>query len=95
MLASTGWAILFGKSVVAPVFGHTLLGWIAFAGKNIHNFVGPVFAVSMLVTFVTSAMDNLPVLADLEWLVRLRGAPGREHPRWCPPCRWAISTLAP
>jgi formate dehydrogenase subunit gamma len=78
-LAFTGIAMLFGKYVVLPLFGHTLFGWIAYAGKNIHNFVGPVFAVSLLVMFVTYVRDNLPTLTDLKWLTRLGGLLGKGH----------------
>ncbi len=78
-LAFTGIAILFGKYVVLPIFGHTLFGWIAYAGKNIHNFVGPVFAVSLLVMFVTYVRDNLPTLTDLKWMTRLGGLIGKGH----------------
>jgi formate dehydrogenase subunit gamma len=78
-LAITGIAMLFGKYVVLPLFGHTLFGWIAYAGKNIHNFVGPVFAVSLLVMFVTYVRDNLPTLTDLRWLTRLGGLLGKGH----------------
>lgn len=78
-LAFTGIAILFGKYVVLPLFGHTLFGWIAYAGKNIHNFVGPLFAVSLLVMFVTFVKDNLPGLTDIRWLARLGGLLGKGH----------------
>jgi len=78
-LAFTGIAMLFGKYVVLPLFGHTLFGWIAYAGKNIHNFVGPLFAVSLLVMFVTYVRDNLPTLTDLKWLTRLGGLLGKGH----------------
>lgn len=78
-LAFTGIAILFGKYVVLPLFGHTLFGWIAYAGKNIHNFVGPLFAVSLLVMFVTYVKDNLPGLTDITWLARLGGLLGKGH----------------
>jgi formate dehydrogenase subunit gamma len=79
-LAFTGIAMLFGKYVVLPLFGHTLFGWIAYAGKNIHNFVGPLFAGSVLVMFVTYVKDNLPTLMDVKWLVRLGGLLGKDHP---------------
>ncbi|MBK4734505.1 formate dehydrogenase subunit gamma [Noviherbaspirillum pedocola] len=78
-LAATGLAILFGKYVVLPVFGHTLFGWIAYAGKNIHNFVGPVFAVSVVAMFFTFVKDNIPKAVDLVWLLRLGGLLGKDH----------------
>jgi formate dehydrogenase subunit gamma len=79
-LAVTGLAILFGKYVILPVFGHTLFGWIAYAGKNIHNFVGPVFAASVVAMFITFVKDNLPKPVDLVWLSRLGGLLGNSHP---------------
>ena len=81
VLAFTGIAMLFGRYVLLPLFGHTLFGWIAYAGKNIHNFVGPVFAVSLLAMFVTFVRDNLPTLTDLKWLTRLGGLLGKGHPQ--------------
>ena len=78
-LAFTGIVMLFGKYVILPLFGHTLFGWIAYAGKNIHNFVGPVFAGALLVMFVTYVRDNLPTLTDMKWLTRLGGLLGKGH----------------
>jgi len=60
LLALTGGTILFGKYILLPVFGLTLFGWVAFACKNIHNFVGPVFTGSIVVFFVLFVKDNLP-----------------------------------
>jgi len=47
---------------VLRVFGHTLFGWIAYAGKNIHNFVGPACAGSVLMMFGAFVRDNPPGL---------------------------------
>jgi len=79
-LALTGMMILFGKYVLMPIFGHTLFGWINYAGKNIHNFVGPLFAGSLVVMFITYVKDNIPGLTDLRWLARLGGVLGKGHP---------------
>lgn len=79
VLALTGLIMLFGKYVLLPVFGYTLFGWLAYASKNIHNFVGPLFTVSTLVVFAIFVRDNLPRLVDLKWLVRLGGLIGKGH----------------
>jgi formate dehydrogenase subunit gamma len=79
VLALTGMTMLFGKYVVLPVFGHTLFGWLAYACKNIHNFVGPLFSVSTLVVFLIFVKDNLPHPADIKWVARLGGAIGKDH----------------
>ena len=38
----------FGKFFLLPILGTTLFGWLTYALKNVHNFVGPLFAVSLL-----------------------------------------------
>jgi formate dehydrogenase subunit gamma len=78
-LAITGITMLFGKYVLLPVFGHTLFGWLAYACKNIHNFVGPIFTVSTIVVFIIFVKDNLPHPADIKWVARLGGAIGKDH----------------
>lgn len=73
LLAITGVTMLFGKYVLLPVFGLTLFGWLAFACKNIHNFVGPVFFGGIVVLFILFVKHNLPAASDLKWLVKLGG----------------------
>jgi formate dehydrogenase subunit gamma len=79
VLAITGIVMLFGKYVLLPVFGYTLFGWLAYACKNIHNFVGPVFTVSIIVFFVIYVKDNLPHASDIKWIKRMGGAVGKGH----------------
>lgn len=79
LLALTGGTILFGKYVLLPVFGLTLFGWLAFACKNIHNFVGPVFAGSIVLFFVIFVKDNLPAKSDLNWFARFGGLLSGKH----------------
>lgn len=78
-LAISGIIILFGKHILMPVFGHTLYGWLAYACKNVHNFVGPVFTVSSIVVFFIFVKDNLPHRSDITWLARAGGAIGKGH----------------
>ncbi len=79
LLAITGITLLFGKYVLLPVFGLTLFGWLAFACKNIHNFVGPVFFGGIVVLFILFVKHNLPAASDLKWLVKLGGMYGGAH----------------
>jgi formate dehydrogenase subunit gamma len=79
ILAFTGIVMLFGKYVLLPIFGYTLFGWLAYASKTIHNFVGPVFTVSIIVFFVIYVKDNLPHATDIKWIKRLGGAVGKDH----------------
>lgn len=79
ILAFTGIVMLFGKHVLLPLFGYTLFGWLAYACKNIHNFVGPIFTISVIVFFIIYVKDNLPHASDVKWIKRLGGAVGKGH----------------
>lgn len=79
LLATTGSILLFGKHIVLPVIGYTLFGWLATLAKNIHNFVGPVFAFCTILMFVTFVKDNFPKAHDLKWLAKFGGLISGEH----------------
>ena len=79
VLAVSGVIMIFGKYFLLPVLGLTLFGWLSYALKNVHNFVGPLFAVSLLVVFFTFLRDNLPAKGDWTWLRRGGGMLGGEE----------------
>lgn len=78
-LAVSGLVMAFGKFVLLPVLGGTLFGWLAYALKSLHNFAGPVFAVSLVVVFCTFLRDNLPRREDWQWLRRGGGLFSGAH----------------
>jgi len=67
-LAISGLVMAFGKFFLLPIMGSTLFGWLTYALKNVHNFVGPLFAVSLLIIVVTFVKDNIATRADWVWL---------------------------
>jgi formate dehydrogenase subunit gamma len=69
-LGLTGLAMLFGKHILLPVFGYTLFGWVAALSKLVHNFVAPLFIVSVIAMVLLFLRDNLPRLYDLRWFAR-------------------------
>jgi formate dehydrogenase subunit gamma len=73
ILAVSGLTMLFGKYVLLPLIGHTLFGWLATLGKNLHNFVGPIFMFSIAVSVVTFIRDNFPRAYDFIWLAKVGG----------------------
>lgn len=79
LLALTGLMMLFGKHLLLPVLGHTLFGYLTIVGKNIHNFVGPVFAFAVFWVFVLFARDNIPSPRDWLWLRKFGGLFTGEH----------------
>ena len=81
VLAVSGIVIAFGKFFLLPVMGATLFGWLSYGLKTVHNFAGPLFAVSLLVVIFTFIRDNLPAKGDLHWLRRGGGLlSGHEVP---------------
>ncbi|MDB5931400.1 MAG: formate dehydrogenase gamma subunit [Polaromonas sp.] len=70
ILAISGLVMAFGKFFALPVMGGTLFGWLAYALKNLHNFAGPVFAVSLVIVFFTFLRDNLPSRDDINWILK-------------------------
>jgi formate dehydrogenase subunit gamma len=73
ILALSGLTMLFGKYVLLPLIGHTLFGWLATLGKNLHNFVGPIFMFSIVVFAAKFIRDNIPRAYDVTWLVKVGG----------------------
>ncbi|MBI1943902.1 MAG: formate dehydrogenase subunit gamma [Betaproteobacteria bacterium] len=68
VLGATGLIMLFGKHVLLPVFGYTLFAWLSSLAKNLHNFVAPLFVVSLVVFILMYLKDNLPEKGDGAWL---------------------------
>ena len=80
ILAVSGLVMAFGKFFLLPVLGGTLFGWLSYALKTAHNFAGPLFAVSLLIVFVTFIKDNWPSATDIAWLKAGGGLFGGEDP---------------
>lgn len=70
ILAVSGLTMLFGKHVVMPLMGHTLFAWLTQLLKQLHNFVGPLFIVSLVLAFLIFLKDNLPSRGDLMWFLK-------------------------
>jgi formate dehydrogenase subunit gamma len=72
VLGISGLIMLFGKYVVLPVFGYTIFAWLAALSKNLHNFIAPLFMLSIVVMIVMWLRDNLPRAYDWQWFARPR-----------------------
>ncbi len=76
VLGVSGVVMAFGKFFLQPIIGGTLFGWLTYLLKNMHNFAGPLFAVSLAVVFFTFLRDNWPQKGDLQWLLKGGGLLG-------------------
>ncbi len=79
LLAITGIVILFGKYVLLPILGATVFSTISLIGKNIHNFVGPLFIFSLIVMFFMFVKDNFFSGEDFTWLAKMGGLLSGNH----------------
>ena len=81
VLALTGIIMLFGKYLILPWLGYAGFSWLTIIAKNLHNFVGPLFIFSLVVSFLIFVKDNLIHRIDIEWLTKLGGMfSGKEVP---------------
>lgn len=78
ILAISGLVMAFGKFILQPVIGGALFGWLTWALKTMHNFAGPLFAVSLVIVFFTFLRDNWPQKGDLNWLLKGGGLVGSK-----------------
>ncbi|MEO8739085.1 MAG: formate dehydrogenase subunit gamma [Casimicrobiaceae bacterium] len=81
VLAISGLVMLFGKSLLLPIIGATLFSWLAIVGKNLHNFLGPLFIVCLILIFATFVRNNFPQRGDAAWIAHFGGLfSGRDTP---------------
>ena len=78
-LAASGIVMAFGKFFLLPVMGGTLFGLLTYALKTAHNFVGPLFAVSLVIVLVTFVKDNIATVWDFKWLMSGGGLLGGQE----------------
>jgi formate dehydrogenase subunit gamma len=73
VLAVSGVVMAFGKFLLLPLIGSTLFGALTYALKTVHNFVGPLFAVSLVIVLIVFFRDNIANRADFAWLRQAGG----------------------
>jgi len=78
-LAFTGLMILYGKYFAMPVMGGVTYGLFLNICKNIHNFVGPLFTLCIVIFFILFAHKNVFGKGDMAWLVSFGGIFSGKH----------------
>jgi len=79
VLAFSGLVVTFGKNILLPLIGYTLFSWLATISKTMHNLVGPLFVVCLVLIFVTFVRHNFPQKGDGEWFRKAGGLLSGEH----------------
>jgi formate dehydrogenase subunit gamma len=79
VLAITGIFVMFGRYAIAPIIGKTAWSVVAGASLEIHNVLGPVFAISLVVMLLLYLKDNIWQKGDLVWVLK-GGFFSKDHP---------------
>lgn len=76
-LGLTGCVLLFGRFTLIPLVGSEAFSYLAIASKRIHDFVGPVFGIALVIQFFLFVRGNGPRLKeDLLWILKGGGLLG-------------------
>ena len=78
----------FGKNMLLPLIGYTLFSWLAIFAKTLHNFIGPLFLICIVLLFFTFVRDNFWRRYDWNWIRHFGGLVASTT------CRRASSTPA-
>ncbi|HJN26077.1 MAG TPA: formate dehydrogenase subunit gamma [Rhodospirillales bacterium] len=70
LLGVTGLFVMFGRYVIAPIVGKGAWSVIAGACLEIHNVMGPLFVVSLVVLLAVYMKDNVWQKGDLSWVLK-------------------------
>ncbi len=79
-LAITGLSMLIGKLVLIPLLGKAGFALWAQASITVHNVVGPVFSIGIVLMIVMWIWYNIPNAVDLQWFKQGGGLVGKGHP---------------
>ena len=69
-LGITGTLLTFGRSGLVPIIGSKTFGSIAGIGKIIHDYLGPVFGVMLLIMLFTFIKGNFGNWTDIKWFLK-------------------------
>ncbi len=78
-LALTGLNLLLGKFVFRTLFGDAVWGWMVAASKVLHNYLGPIFGVLLVIMLISLIKENIPKKHDWVWFKKGGGMIGKGH----------------
>lgn len=79
VLGVTGLVLLLGRPLLIPLFGKEAFGTLAFFSKRTHDFLAPLFLVSLVMMMIGFVSKNLYEKGDMTWVLRAGGAIGKGH----------------
>lgn len=76
ILGLTGVIMTLGRYGLLPIIGKEAFGFVAYYGKLMHNYLGPVFSVMLVVMFFTFIKGNFFNWTDIKWFLKGGGLLG-------------------
>ncbi|KLV07257.1 formate dehydrogenase [Photobacterium aquae] len=82
-LAFSGLTLVYGKHFIKPVVPTEVWGWIIYAAKQYHNYMGPIFGILLVAVLVKWWRKSLFTMVDIKWFMKMGGMVGKHkgtHP---------------
>ena len=70
ILGITGVLLTLGRVGLVPLIGKEAFGTIASIGKLLHDYLGPVFAIMLVLMLFTFMKGNFPNWTDIKWFLK-------------------------
>lgn len=80
LLALTGLNLAYGKTLLRPLLGDGAWAAMMSGTKLIHNYLGPLFGVLLVILLLRLLSHNMPKAHDLRWFAKGGGLIGKGHP---------------
>ena len=80
LLTISGLSILFGRQVLIPLLGASGFSAWANLSINVHNYVGPFFAIGVFAMLLFWVKNNIPAGIDIAWFKSGGGILTKAHP---------------
>jgi formate dehydrogenase subunit gamma len=80
LLAITGLSLMLGRELMIPWMGLKAFGAYANIAITIHNYLGPLFIVGVVLEMLWWARIAIPKKVDWEWFKAGGGYVGKAHP---------------
>ncbi len=78
ILGITGLLLTFGKSGLIPIIGSKSFGTIAGFGKLLHDYLGPVFGILLVLMLFSFIKGNFGNWTDVKWFFKGGGMFGKH-----------------
>lgn len=82
-LAFSGLMLVYGKYFLKPYIPTELWAWTIYAAKQYHNYMGPLFAILLIIVLLKWWRKSLFNKVDIQWFMKLGGMVGKHkgsHP---------------